>query len=181
MFERFSRSARQVVVVARDEAQRMRHPAIGTEHLLLGILGSAPNIAARALDERGISATAVRRRILDIVGDSLDPDALATLGIDLDEVRRAAEASFGPGALDPASRQPRGPAHVPMTNRGKKVLQLALREAIQLRHKEITTAHILLGLIREEHGIAAKVLTEAESDLAGLRTAVIRLSEADAA
>jgi ATP-dependent Clp protease ATP-binding subunit ClpA len=87
-----------------------------------------------------------------------DAQALSAIGIDLDAVREAVEATFGPGALDP--EPPKGCARIPFTPRAKKVLELSLREALRLQHNYIGTEHILLGLIREGDGIAARILAE---------------------
>ncbi|MBS2962058.1 hypothetical protein KGA66_03290 [Actinocrinis puniceicyclus] len=177
MFERFTEGARQVVVLAQDEARKLCHHYIGTEHLLLGLLVEGRGPAAQVLDERGLRAADLRRRILLIVGgEGLDPEALATLGIDLDEVRRATESAFGPGALDSTGRKP-PTGHIPFTPRAKKVLELSLREAQRLQHGSIGTGHILLGLIREGKGVAAKVLADVGCDLDGLRDDITRMIE----
>jgi ATP-dependent Clp protease ATP-binding subunit ClpA len=177
MFERFTEEARQVVVLAQGEARALSHHYIGTEHLLLGLLAEGRGPAARLLTERGLRAADLRRRILLIVGgEGLDPEALATLGIDLDEVRRATEAAFGPGALDSAARKP-PTGHIPFTLRAKKVLELSLREAQRLQHDSIGTGHLLLGLIREGKGVAAKVLADVGCDLDSLRDEITRMIE----
>jgi ATP-dependent Clp protease ATP-binding subunit ClpA len=174
MFERFSDEARAVVRGAQEEARRLRHRYVGTEHLLLAMLaGEGPG--AQALRERGVDADDIRRRVIALVGspagDDLDPAALATLGIDLDEVRRATEASFGPGALDTrGGAMPTG--HIPFT--AKKILELALRESLRLGHRHIGEGHLLLGLIREGDGAAATTLTQAGVDLPALRDEVTR-------
>src|SRR5881394_1355171 len=131
MFEQFSNEARNVVRLAQEEARRLRHPFIGTEHLLLALMVDGHGPAAQAL--RDLDVADLRRRITDIVGrpgGELDSDALATLGIDLDEVRRATEASFGPGALDSQSHHPMKSGHIPFSKRAKKILELSLRESL---------------------------------------------------
>jgi ATP-dependent Clp protease ATP-binding subunit ClpA len=155
MFERFTDQARDVVVRAQDEARVLGHGFIGTEHLLLGLL-DAGGIGGRVLGDAGLEAGELRREIAALVGRGpagIDGDALAAIGIDLDRVREAVEASFGEGALE--SRRPGG--RIPFTARAKKVLELALREAKHLGHNSIGTEHILLGLVRAE-GIAAELL-----------------------
>ncbi len=177
MFERFTGDARQVIVIAQDEARALCHHYIGTEHLLLGLLAEGRGPAAQLLNERGLRAGDLRHRILLIVGgEGLDPEALATLGIDLDEVRRATEAAFGPGALDSTGLKP-PTGHIPFTPRAKKVLELSLREAERFQHGSIGTGHILLGLIREGKGVAAKVLADVGCDLDGLRDDITRMIE----
>ena len=121
MFERFTAGARQAVTDAQGEARRLGHRYIGTEHLLLGLLAGADGIAAAVLREAGIDARMVELDVVRIVGrgpgseagadaeteadaaPGADADALRVLGIDIDAVREAAEAAFGPGALDWAS------------------------------------------------------------------------------
>ncbi|MCW2919243.1 MAG: NDP-hexose 4-ketoreductase [Actinomycetia bacterium] len=182
MFERFVAGSRQVVVLAQEEARRLHHPSIGTEHLLLGLLVEGHGPAARALSDRGLRVEDLRERIVRYAGRSgsdLDEEALAMIGIDLDEVRRATEASFGPGALDPRRKPLTG--HIPFSKRAKKVLELSLREALALKHNYIDTGHILLGLLREGEGMAALVLVDAGVDLSELRAEVIRLITAEAA
>ena len=184
MFERFTKEARTVVVLAQEEARQLRHPLIGTEHLLLALLTGGAGPGAQALRDRGLDAADVRRRIVGIIdpaGDGLDPAALATLGIDLEEVRRATEASFGPGALDARGRGVMPKGHIPFSKRAKKILELSLREAVRLGHKEIGTGHLLLGLIREGEGVAAQALMDARVDLPALRDDVTRRISSEAA
>jgi ATP-dependent Clp protease ATP-binding subunit ClpA len=165
MFERFTDRARKVTVDAQAAARRLSHGHIGTEHLLLGLLEN-DGIAAQVLSGAGVTRAAVEREILAEVGrgplGAGDAEALGAIGIDLDEVRRRMEASFGPGALewhpDPGCRGAR-PGHIPFTPRAKKVLELSLREALALKHRHIGTEHLLLGLLREGEGLAMLVLT----------------------
>jgi ATP-dependent Clp protease ATP-binding subunit ClpA len=170
MFERFTDRARNVVVDAQAAARRLGHGYTGTEHILLGLL-QGDGIAARALDSLGITSAAVEREVLAEVGrgplGERDAEALGAIGIDLEEVRRRIEASFGPGALywRPGRscrrgwRLPPAGGHIPFTPRAKKVLELSLREALALKHNYIGTEHILLGLVREGEGLAMLVLT----------------------
>jgi len=176
MFERFTDRARQAVVRAQEEARSLRHGYIGTEHLLLGLTADQSGLAARVLDRLAFDVELARSAVVKIVGrgpegtppDS-DADALRAIGIDLDEVRRRVEEAFGPGALDSAPPRSRGGSrrrcetlwagHLPFTQRAKKALELALREARHLGHDFIGTEHVLLGLLREHEGIAGTVLT----------------------
>ena len=181
MFERFTQLARQTVVEAQVAARRLNHGWIGTEHLLLGLLADDGGIAARVLTDLGITSEAVEREILSIVGAGPhdDAQALAAIGIDLDEVRRRVEASFGPGALQwpPAvcgrGRKGRVGPHVPFTPRAKKVLELSLREAVRLKHNYIGTEHILLGLLREGEGLACEVLFKLGAGMETTRARVL--------
>ena len=172
MFERFTHDARQVVVDAQAEAARLHHGRIGTEHLLLSLLGRTSPTAA-VLTRHGLTREAVTESVVGYVGrGDLDAEALAALGIDLDAVRSTVEASFGPGALDVEGPRRRGSGeggHIPFSPRAKKVLELSLREAIALRQKAITDGHIALGLVREGEGLATKVLHDRGVDLVDLR------------
>ncbi len=127
-FERFTREARQTVVQAQAEAAALHHPRIGTEHLLLGLVGLATPTSA-ALARHGLTRDAVSESVTVLV-DELDAEALTTLGIDLDAVRERVKSAFGPGALeDPARRRgATATGHVPFDSRAKKVLELSLRE-----------------------------------------------------
>ena len=169
MFERFTQDARRVVVEAQEEATRLHHGWIGTEHLLLALLGRSTATSA-VLARHGLTRAAVTASVVGYVGSGdLDAEALGTLGIDLDAVRSTVEASFGPGALD-ADRSPRSTrGHIPFSPRAKKVLELSLRETIALKQKEISDGHIALGLLREGEGLAAKVLHDLGVDLVDLR------------
>jgi ATP-dependent Clp protease ATP-binding subunit ClpA len=137
VFERFSNGARQVVVVAQEEARALRHNHIGTEHLLLGLL-IVDGIALTVLQTMGFTAPGVRAEVARVV----------------------------PAEDDVAIGQ------IAFTPRAKKVLELALREALSLGHNYIGTEHILLGLVRERDGVAAQVLS-AHADLESVRAAII--------
>lgn len=139
MFERFTDSARRVLVLAQEEARLLRHNFIGTEHILLGLLGEGR--------ELGVSADAIRSSIAETVGS---PDLGVTTG------------------------------SPPFTPRAKKVLELSLREALQLTHSFIGPEHLLLGLIREGEGVAVEALVGAGVDLGHLREKVVSYSRGDA-
>jgi len=124
MFERFTERARKVVVRAQDEARFLKQNYIGTEHLLLGLIGEKEGIAAKVLQ---------------------------SLNISLDEIRAAIKESVTEGSSEVYE-------HIPFTPRAKKVLELSLREALQMGHNYIGTEHILMGLLREGEGVAARVL-----------------------
>ena len=181
MFERFTEPARKVTVDAQLVARRLGHSHIGTEHLLLGLL-ETDGVAAQVLGGLGITAAAVEREIVTEVGrgplGTGDAEALGAIGIDLDEVRRRMEASFGPGALhwhpDPRCRGERPRlGHVPFSPRAKKVLELSLREAVALKHGFIGTEHLLLGLVRESEGLAMLVLTRLGAGPQAIRARVL--------
>jgi ATP-dependent Clp protease ATP-binding subunit ClpA len=173
MFERFTKLARTVVVHAQEIARERRSPTIGGEHLLLGLFAVPDGLAATILarlqvDRADVEADLVR-------GGPFDAEGLATLGIDLEEVRRQAEETFGPGALD-RTRAARGHwrgGHIPFERDAKKALELALREAVRLGHGFIGTEHLLLGLLHE--GRVRDVLVARGVGLDGTRALVEEL------
>ncbi|GAA3731631.1 Clp protease N-terminal domain-containing protein [Plantactinospora mayteni] len=182
MFERFTVQARDVVRGAVAARERLGHRNVGTEHLLLALLNGEKSPVAGLLNQAGVDAARVTEAIDRKVGRGTeefgdrDAEALRSIGIDLSAVRSKLEESFGEGALEapPARSARRGllggwDFSNRFSARAKKVLELALREAVQLRHREIGAEHILLGLLREGNGLAALVLTEAGVDLAELR------------
>ena len=141
MFERFTERARQVVVLAQDEARALKHNYIGTEHILLGLLREEEGLAARVLESLDITVEEVRAQVARIVGQG-------------DEVTTG---------------------QIPFTPRAKKVLELALREALTLGHNYIGTEHILLGLVRENEGVAARILLDFDADADKIRNEIIRM------
>ncbi|MBO0608565.1 Clp protease N-terminal domain-containing protein [Myceligenerans salitolerans] len=154
MFERFTREARAVVTDAQIVARGLYSPTIDTRHVVVA-LAEAGGPAARALASAG-----------------LDRAALASLGIDLDAVRDSTDATFGEGAFDTAARR-RGPkGHIPFTRDAKKSLELALREAVRLRSKDIADTHLLLGVLRDDHAPGARALRDAGTDVPTLRAAL---------
>ena len=101
-------------------------------------------------------------------GEGVAAKSLESLGISLEAVRNQVEEIIGQGGSSPSG-------HIPFTPRAKKVLELSLREALQLGHNYIGTEHILLGLIREGEGVAAQVLVKLGADLSRVRQQVIQL------
>jgi ATP-dependent Clp protease ATP-binding subunit ClpA len=177
MFERFTTEARQAVVGAQAEARRLHHGRIGTEHLLLALLiQDTPSTAVLA--RYGLTHDSVAETIAGYrSAEELDADALTTLGIDLDVVRDRVEATFGPGALDGDGPQKQPSGHIPFSPRTRKVLELALREAIAMKSTSIRDGHIALGLLREGEGLAMKALHDRGVDTTELRrdlTAALR-------
>jgi ATP-dependent Clp protease ATP-binding subunit ClpA len=169
MFERFTEEAREVVVHAQEEARRLRHQYIGTEHLLLGLVDQETSTAA-VLARHGVTRQSVIEAVRAFTsGDGLDAAALGTVGIDLDVVRNTVEATFGPGALDVPGRGHEPKGHIPFSGRAKKVLELSLREARALKSTSIGGGHLALGLIREGEGLAMKVIHDLGVDAESLR------------
>ncbi len=160
MFERFTTPARESVVQAQDAARRLGDDSIGVEHLLLGLLAEPGTVAAATLAELGVTTERVERELATIRArarlGTAEAEALHSIGIDLEAIRRRVEASFGPGALDRGRIRRRG--RLPFTKEAKKTIELGLREAIALKHKEIGAEHVLLGLTRSPDEPAAGVL-----------------------
>ncbi len=144
MFERFTERARQVIVLAQEEARNLRHNYIGTEHMLLGLLRESDGVAARVLGSLEVNLEEVRAEVTRIVGEG-----------------------------DSESQ-----GQIPFTPRAKKVLELALREALSLGHNYIGTEHILLGLVRESEGVAARILNDLDVDPDRVRQEAMRMLSA---
>lgn len=159
MFERFSQTARDSVVQAQTEARELRHPMIGSEHVLLGVLWQDTGLARQILVDAGIDYRTARERVSALLGgDDLDAQALASLGIDLDEVRQRVERAFGEGALDWPGSGCIPTGHIPFSKGAKKALELALREAINLKQNRIDAEHILLGILGDIGNLSHRVL-----------------------
>src|SRR5271166_1250466 len=184
MFERFTDRARRVVILAQEEARMLNHNYIGTEHILLGLIYEGEGIAAKSLESLGISLAGVRSQVVEIIGRGkqvrLDPIASEVEDSSAEE----REAVPDPIAIEvedsSAEEREAASGHIPFTPRAKKVLELALREALQLGHNYIGTEHILLGLIREGEGVAAQVLVKLGAELTRVRQQVIELLAAEA-
>jgi ATP-dependent Clp protease ATP-binding subunit ClpA len=182
MFERFTDDARSIVVTAREEATRLGHRWIGCEHLLLAIAGIQDPTGA-VLRDADVTPERIRTELQKMGGgrapvslfDTLDREALATIGIDLDVVRGKVEEVFGPYALRVPHKAPRRwwrrpragrrPAqqrtgHIPFTQRAKKVLELGLREALAQHCRDIGVEHVALGLLRAESSAVKHILSE---------------------
>ena len=164
MFERFTEKARTVVVLAQQQARERGDGTIDTGHLLRALCAVPESVALMVLEgfsvDRADVEADLRAGPAPASGTSAaDADALAALGIDLDEVRRRIEETFGPGALDRARAPKRHflGGHIPFAKESKKALELSLREALALRHNYIGTERMLLGLLHGE-GAAHDVL-----------------------
>ncbi|GGT58087.1 hypothetical protein GCM10014713_59640 [Streptomyces purpureus] len=180
MFEFFTDRARHAVVQSQDEAIALGHDFIGTEHLLLGLVGTDQSTAGDVLREQGVELTRAREetvRILEAAGIAATggqpaKDALSSLGIDVEEIQRQADNNFGPGAF----QYPR-PAYTPDA---KKALEQTLSEAQALGKDRFGTEHILLGMLAAGEGRGLDVLAALEVDADALREAVLARVTGDA-
>jgi|CXWL01.1.fsa_nt_gi ATP-dependent Clp protease ATP-binding subunit ClpC len=143
----FTDRVRKVLQMAREEAARLHHEYVGTEHILLGLIREGEGVAAAVL---------------------------TNLGVELEDVQQKIEETVKKGKAASAA----GP-ELPYTSRAKKVLELAMVEARELNHSYVGTEHLLLGLLKEEKGIAAQVLTDAGISLEQARSETLRLLGSD--
>ena len=141
MFERFTEKAIKVIMLAQEEARRLGHNFVGTEQVLLGLIGEGTGVAAKTLK---------------------------SMGVNLKDARAEVEKIIGRGSGFVA-------VEIPFTPRAKRVLELSWDEARQLGHNYIGTEHLLLGLIREGEGVAARVLENLGVDLNKVRSNVIKM------
>src|SRR5947207_2294852 len=139
----FTERVRKVLAMAREEAARLHHEYVGTEHILLGLIREGEGVAATVLQN---------------------------LSVELDDIQQKIEETVKKGKAG----QTTGP-DLPYTSRAKKVLELAMSEARELNHSYVGTEHLLLGLLREEKGIAAQVLTDAGVNLEAARAETLRI------
>ena len=143
----FTDRVRKVLQMAREEAARLHHEYVGTEHILLGLIREGEGVAAAVLQN---------------------------LNVDLEEIQQKIEETVKKGKAGTVT----GP-DLPYTSRAKKVLELAMAEARELNHSYVGTEHLLLGLLREEKGIAAQVLMDAGVTLEQSRAETLRLLGSD--
>ncbi|MBO7672724.1 ATP-dependent Clp protease ATP-binding subunit [bacterium] len=141
MFERFTEKAIKVIMLAQEEARRLGIYFVGTEQILLGLIGEGTGVSAKALK---------------------------SMGVNLKDARTEVEKIIGRGSGFVA-------VEIPFTPRAKRVLELSWDEARQLGHNYIGTEHLLLGLIREGEGVAARVLENLSVDLNKVRTNVVKM------
>jgi ATP-dependent Clp protease ATP-binding subunit ClpA len=182
MFERFARNARVAVMLAQEEARELGGRETGPQHLLLGVLQAAGEDLSAVLAGYGLTADGVRARLAESSArdKSFDEDAeaLSAIGIDLRAVRDSVARTFGADAFDNAlsrsgrRRRPRG--RISFSHGSKKVLELALREALAHKDNEIRCEHLLLGILRGGDKAAIGLITE-HVYTAQLRAAVVKL------
>ncbi|HYW31377.1 MAG TPA: Clp protease N-terminal domain-containing protein, partial [Gemmatimonas sp.] len=139
----FSERVRKTLAMSRENAYRLGHEYVGTEHLLLGIIAEGGGVASAVLQN---------------------------LSIDTGELKQRIEAAITTSANSGSSR-----GDLPYTSRAKKVLEIAMAESQELKHSYIGTEHLLLGLIREERGVAAQMLVREGATLDVVRAETLRL------
>src|SRR5438094_5110176 len=139
----FTDRVRRVLQMAREEAARLHHEHVGTEHILLGLIREGEGVGAAVLINLTVDLEEISQRIEEMVKQG------------------KAAASAGPD--------------LPYTSRAKKVLEFAMSEARELNHRYVGTEHLLLGVLREEKGIGAQVLTDAGVTLQQARAETLRL------
>jgi ATP-dependent Clp protease ATP-binding subunit ClpA len=171
MFERFSDEARQAIVRAQQEAAELGHDYIGTEHLLLGLAADGNTL----LSSFGVTHEALVGEVLREIGPGRPADAaaLASIGIDLAEVRRRVEEAFGPGALERTRAGRVFCSERRFTPRSKKALELAMKDARRLGHGYLGPEHLLLGVLAVREGVAVKLLEALGASPDRIREAVL--------
>src|SRR5207248_2960320 len=216
MHDKFTERVRKVIYLAREEAARLQHDYIGTEHLLLGVIREGEGIAATVLNNLGLDLDRIRQEVENMVSASggtmtigeipFTPRAKRVLELAVEEARALGHNYVGTehlllgllregegvaaqvlGSFDITLERVRAQVarivgrgeeatsgQVPFTPRVKTVLELALREALSLGHNFIGTEHILLGLVRENEGVAARILVDFHADAEQVRDEVLR-------
>lgn len=160
--KRFHTDARRTVLLARDNARRLGSGQVRTEHLLLALLEVDANPAREALERHGLTYGPAYDMVRKMSADPpLDAEALEAIGIDLEAVRGKLESAFGKGVLD--TPKPGGRGRQLLGQDARKTLELSLRESLLMHANHISTAHILLGLIRADDG-AVRILRQAGID-----------------
>jgi hypothetical protein len=140
-FERYTERARQVIVLAEEEARTLKHNYLGTEHILLGLLREEEGMAARVLESLDLTVERVRAQLVRLVGSGAEVTS----------------------------------EQIPITPRAKRILELAWREALELGQNYVDTEHILLGLVRENEGVASRILLDFDADSVKIYNEVIRM------
>jgi ATP-dependent Clp protease ATP-binding subunit ClpA len=165
MFEVLREPARRAIELAQAQAREMNHNYIGTEHLLLALTMEDLGPATHVLAMSGITNEALRSQAVQEigVGDTAltddDAEALAAIGIDLQEVRHRIEKAFGPGALIPSRPCKKGRlGYLAMTRRSKRALELSHREATRMGDDHIGPEHILLALLEDNQALSVELI-----------------------
>lgn len=161
MILRIRKEAHRTLETARLEAQGLHHNYIGTEHLLLALTVEDFGVASSVLADCGITESALKKEVVHELEDTsarftdTDAHALATVGIDLDEVRRRVEETFGASALD---APPPCPTGTPLTDKAMRALRATSQHARRLGHRQIGPEHLLLALMDDETTLAVKLI-----------------------
>lgn len=183
MFERFTRDAQIAIMLAQEEAREFNVDEVTPQYLLLGVLRAAGHDLSGVLTGFGVTVDVVRGRLAEAsstAGESFeeDADALRAIGIDLRAVRDSVARTFGADAFDQAlsrsGRRRRWRGHISFTRPAKKTVELALREALAHKDKDIRCEHIVLAILRGGDKATVGLVTE-HVDAAQLRAAVVEL------
>jgi ATP-dependent Clp protease ATP-binding subunit ClpA len=173
MFERFTDNARAVVVDAQAHARRLGHRRIGSEHLLLAIAGSEANagelLRARGMAPRDVEST-MRRLLRAGPIESLDRDALASIGIDVDVVAERLRAAFG---ADAEGKAPEIKGHIRFSRQAKSCLELSLREAQRMHDHYLGVDHLALAIASQTDGLAPRIFAALDTSAEGLRREIL--------
>jgi ATP-dependent Clp protease ATP-binding subunit ClpA len=199
MFERLDAHARNVFVVAQHQARDLGHNYVGTEHVLLA-LARAGGATADLLANQGCGPEAIRAEIVSLLGPGRSPsrqpdELLASIGVDLGEVRRRVEATFGPEAISHAAMRTRRrrrrwpvihrwwpgcdqgtPCNSALLDRRRFGFAPRLKAVLEIATKAaaptpVSPAHLLLGILDEGKGVACQILARRSIDIAGLGAA----------
>jgi excisionase family DNA binding protein len=160
LFRNFTERARKAMVLSVDEARRLEHNFVGTEHMLLGLVSEGEGVAAHVLSSFGVELDKIRSEIVSILKQGQEKS---------NPVLSKIKSAMMQGEIVLAGRQ------VAMTGRAKKVIELAVDEARLLGHQYIGTEHLLLGILREGEGLAVGVLENLGIDLERVRSETIQI------
>ena len=178
MFDTFTGAAKRAIMLAQDEAIMLGHDFVAAEHLLLGLIGTDDGLAGQVLAERGVTAEAARHLAVgQLTADGLTAasaagpvEALATIGIDVDDVRRRADEAFGRGKFV----FPR-PAYI---SEARRAIERSVGEAQALGHDYVGTEHMLLGLLGADDAPGPRLVGAAGLDPAEVRGLILaRMAE----
>jgi len=159
-FKNFTERARHVMTLAVDEARRLEHNYVGTEHMLLGLVSEGEGVAAHVLSSFGVELDKTRNEIVSMLNHGREKS---------NPVLSKIKTAMHQGEIVFAGRQ------ATLTGRAKKVMGLAVDEASLLGHHYIGTEHLLLGILREGEGLAVGVLENLGVDLERVRSETLQV------
>ncbi len=176
MFEKFTEDAKRAILLSEQETVALGYDYIGTEHLLLGLIGVPDGVAGQVLGAHGVTLPRARERIVTLLteagvtgtGGRAATEALASIGIDVDEVKKRMDDTFGPGRF----QYPR-PIYDPGA---RKMLERTVHEALTLGSESIDTEHMLLGMFDDGDSVGSRVLTGLGVDASALRPELLARS-----